>query len=137
MGSNKSNLKLELSINFHLGSLCSRPELELLLKPKLEGVWLSFELELSQKSHLGSLCLSPELELLLTPNLRGNLIKSWARIFTNAPLGKSLFESQVGTVVKFCGEVFDRDFNCNSQYSLRCKFFEKIFDIKHLINTNS
>ena len=87
MGSNKSNLKLELSIEFHLGSLCSGPELESLLKRRLGSVSLSFELKLSAKSHLGSLFLisklellqgltwgrvwsSPELELLLQLNLR-------------------------------------------------------------------
>ena len=115
MGSKKSNLELELSIKFHLGSLFSSPELELLLKCRLGGIWLSFELKLSPKSHLGSPCLSPELGFSLTSNLGESLIKSWAGTFPNASLGKPLFEFQVGTVVKFCCRVFDRDSNCNSQ----------------------
>ena len=126
MGSNKSNLKLELLIKFYLGSFSSSLELELLLKRMLEIVWLSFEPELSPKSHLGSLFLSLELELFLTPNLGENLIESWARTFTRALLGKSLFKSKVGTFVKFCSRVFDRNPNCNSQKSLKCKFFEKV-----------
>ena len=81
MGSKRSNLKLELSIKFHLGSIC----------------------------------LSPELKFSLTPNSKESLIESGAGTFTNPSLGKSLFQSQVGTVVKFYCRAFDRDSNCNSQ----------------------
>ena len=39
---------------------------------------------------------------------------------------QSLLMSQVGTIVKFCYRVFDRDLNCNIQENLRCSLFEKI-----------
>ena len=54
------------------------------------------------------------------------MFKSRTGTFTKTSFGQSLFKSQVGTIVKFCCRVFDRDPNCNIQESLRCKFFEKI-----------
>ena len=54
------------------------------------------------------------------------MFKSRTGTFTKTSFGQSLFKSQVGTIVKFCCRVFDRDPNCNIQVSLRCKFFEKI-----------
>ena len=54
------------------------------------------------------------------------MFKSRTETFTKTSFGQSLFKSQVGTIVKFCCRVFDRDPDCNIQGSLRCKFFEKI-----------
>ena len=54
------------------------------------------------------------------------MFKSRTGTFTKTSFGQSLFKSQVGTIVKFCCRVFDRDPNCNIQESLRCKFLEKI-----------
>ena len=54
------------------------------------------------------------------------MFKSRTGTFTKTSFGQSLLKSQVGTIVKFCCRVFDRDPNYNIQESLRCKFFEKI-----------
>ena len=54
------------------------------------------------------------------------MFKSQIGTFTKTSFGQSLFKSQVGTIVKFCCRLSDRDPNCDIQESLRCKFFEKI-----------
>ena len=54
------------------------------------------------------------------------MFKSQTGTFTKTSFGQSLFKSLVGTIVKFCCRVFDRDPNCNIQENVRCKFFEKI-----------
>ena len=54
------------------------------------------------------------------------MFKSQTGTFTKMSFGQSLFKSQVGTIVKFCCRVFDRDPNCNIQENLRRKLFEKI-----------